>query len=139
MRRQQNMAEPRFWYMPDGPHPEGGTGSTVSTPKISDALWQELVPLIEAHDPPARVGRHRADMRLVLEAILYRLALGCSWNRLPSSFPHTSSVYRAYRRWLEAGLLDQVVDRTLAFQAGRSEALELPSQPRTLSARSHTT
>jgi transposase len=127
MRRRRSTFEPS-----DGPANDmvlaAGATSTAVIPRISDALWQELAPLIERCDPPAAVGRHRVEVRPVLEAILYRMALGCSWSRLPSFFPHTSSVYRTYRRWLEAGLLDQIIDRTIAHQTARNgDGLALPS------------
>src|SRR5947209_6333430 len=83
--------------------------STAHVPRVPDSLWSKLRPLIEQADPPARrSGRRRIDHRAALDAIIYRELTGCSWNRLPNTFPDDSSVHRTYRRWQQLGLLDQL-------------------------------
>jgi transposase len=92
-------------------------------PRVSPSMWAVLQPLIDAYDPPRPSGRRRgSDSRMMLDAMLYRLTTGCAWNRLPAGFPHASSVYRTYRRWLVAGLLDRLIAQILDAHL-RGEAL----------------
>jgi transposase len=55
-----------------------------------DALWHLAQPLLPPH--PERHqggGRRRTDDRAMLAAIVYVLESGCSWRKLPGSFPCT--------------------------------------------------
>src|SRR5579883_177312 len=88
-----------------------------AVPRISNHLWPRLAALISASDPPTGRGRHRTEPRAVLDAILYRLITGCAWHQLPSSFPHSSSVYRTYQRWKRSGLLEELLRLILANRA----------------------
>jgi transposase len=78
--------------------------------RLSDEEWEKVQPLLEAYDPPPRVGRKRVNPRGVLEAILYRQRSGCRWNSLPKEYPDDSTVHRTYLRWKRPGLLDQLLD-----------------------------
>jgi len=66
--------------------------------------------VLEKCDPPRRIGRKRVDPRGALEAIIYRLHSGCTWNTLPKQYPDDSSVHRTYQRWQRLGVLDQLLD-----------------------------
>src|SRR5579884_2364108 len=79
-------------------------------------MWATLEPLIAQRDPHQRRGRRRGDDRAMLEAILYRLITGRGWHQLPREFPHASSVYRAYRRWLASGLLEEIIRHILTYR-----------------------
>jgi len=85
---------------------QGGTPIT----RLSDEEWEKVRPLLEAYDPPRRVGRKRANPRGVLEAITYRQRSGCRWNSLPKEYPDDSTVHRAYQRWKRLGILDRLLD-----------------------------
>src|SRR5690242_2663403 len=91
--------------VPENHARQSGTAVT----HLSDEQWERIRPLLEAHDPPRRVGRKRVDPRGVLEAIIYRLHNNCPWNSLPKEFPDDSSVHRTYQRWRHLGVLDQVL------------------------------
>ncbi len=87
---------------------------------LSDAQWRVLAPLIP---PPKPGGRPRsADMREVVNAILYVARNGATWRALPHDYPPWRTVYHYFRAWrldgtwegLHDGLRDQV-----RVQAGR--------------------
>ena len=78
--------------------------------RLSDEQWQKVRPLLEASDPPRRMGRRRANPRAVLEAIIYQRRSGCPWNSLPKEYPDDSTVHRTYQRWQRLGILDQLLD-----------------------------
>lgn len=68
--------------------------------------WALAAPFV----PPARRGgRPRtADMREVLNAMLYIAASGCAWRLLPKCFPPVSTVRRYFYAWRDAGLFDAI-------------------------------
>jgi putative transposase len=80
---------------------------------LSDREWAMLEPLI----PPARPGgrRRTANMREVLNGILYVLKTGCQWANLPKDFPPAGTVYHYFNTWRKqkvwSGLNDALRER----------------------------
>ena len=68
----------------------------------TDAEWAVISPLL----PPAcRLGRPRtADMREVLNGILFVLRSGCQWRMLPKDCPPHSTVQRYFYQWRDHGV-----------------------------------
>jgi transposase len=64
---------------------------------LTDALFAVLEPLLP---PPKARGRPRADLRAVLDGILYLVRSGCQWRLLPHDFPPWSTVHTWHRRRL---------------------------------------
>jgi transposase len=64
---------------------------------VTDSEWE----LIAGHLPlPRRLGRPRtADLREVMNAILYIASTGCQWRMLPKDFPPCSTVQRYFYEW----------------------------------------
>jgi len=58
--------------------------------EISDYEWEVIRPFLP---PRSRVGRPRADDRMVLNGILYVLTTGCRWCKY-------GSYKTAWRRWV---------------------------------------
>jgi len=58
---------------------------------LTDAEWALIAPLI----PPAKRGgrRRSADLREVVQGLLYLLETGCQWRHLPKDFPPRSTVW----------------------------------------------
>jgi transposase len=73
---------------------------------MTDVEWALTAPFV----PPARRGgRPRtAEMREVLNAILYIAASGCAWRLLPKCFPPVSTVQRYFYAWRDAGLFEAI-------------------------------
>jgi putative transposase len=77
--------------------------------EVPDALWREVVsPLLDELYPPAPTGRPRADLRRVLDAVIYQMRTGCQWNRLPPQFGSDSTVHRWFQRFAAAGVFEAV-------------------------------
>src|SRR5688572_29767567 len=74
---------------------------------VTDGQWRILRKLLP---PPARLGRRPIDRRRVLNAVLYLNRTGCQWRALPQDFPKWKTVYTIFRRWLLAGLWQQLHD-----------------------------
>ena len=86
-------------------------------------LTDEQFALVEPFLPrPKKMGRPAADLRAVLNAILYLVRTGCQWRLLPHDFPPWSTVHTWYRRWRRDGTWERINDalrQEVRLQAGR--------------------
>ena len=72
--------------------------------ELTDAEWARLAPRL----PPRKAGKPRKDDRLVINAILWKLATGAPWRDLPKRYGPWPSVYTRFRRWTRAGVWDRI-------------------------------
>jgi transposase len=72
--------------------------------EMSDAEWARIQPHLPAQKPGAR----RKDDRVVVNAILWKLATGAPWRDLPERYGPWQSVYTRFRRWTKAGVWDRL-------------------------------
>jgi len=86
-------------------------------------LTDDQYALVEPFLPrPKKMGRPPADLRAVLNAILYLVRTGCQWRLLPHDFPPWSTVHTWYRRWRLDGTwerLNEALRQQLRLHAGR--------------------
>ncbi len=87
--------------------------------EVSDELWQRIEPVLERRYPRARTGRPRADLRRVLDGIIYRMRSGVQWNQLPRQFGADSTVHGWFQRFVQDGVLSEI----WGVIAGECEAL----------------
>jgi putative transposase len=75
---------------------------------MTDAQWKIIGPLI----PPAKPGgRPRAaEMREIVNGILYMVRGGCSWRMLPQEYGPWQTVYGYFRTFRRAGVWPQMHD-----------------------------
>jgi transposase len=82
-----------------------------------DARLKEIVSLhavgqvarwLERADPP-RSGR-ATPYGAVVRAIAWHLRIGGPWRALPPGGPHWRTVYGWFRKWLEQGLFDRLLE-----------------------------
>src|SRR3954469_23517322 len=101
----------------------------MSTHHYPSDLTDEQWALIEPHLPPEPGGGRprKADLRDVLDAILYILRTGCQWRYLPGDLPPKSTVWRYFDQWRKDGTLDAIHD----LLRRKVRALEKPYHPRT--------
>jgi putative transposase len=76
--------------------------------ELPDELWERIEPILERRYPRAATGRPRAELRLVLEGIIYRLRSGVQWNQLPRRFGADSTVHAWFQRFVEDGVLEEI-------------------------------
>jgi putative transposase len=86
-------------------------------------LTDEQFALLEPFLPkPKRTGRPPANLREVLNALLYLVRSGCQWRLLPHDFPPWSTVHTWYRRWRIDGTWERINEslrRQVRAAAGR--------------------
>ena len=70
---------------------------------LSASEWSMIEPLMPT---PRRLGRPRkADLREVMNAILYMASTGCQWRMLPKDFPPFTTVQNYFYAWRDSGVL----------------------------------
>src|SRR5437764_2932774 len=87
---------------------------------LTDAQFAFLKPFLPR---PKQMGRPPADLRAVLNAILYLVRTGCQWRLLPHDFPPWSTVHTWYRRWRKDGTwedINEALRQRVRRQAGRA-------------------
>src|SRR5580692_6495610 len=84
---------------------------------LTDEQWQILEPLL-----PVRKlrGRPPADLREVVNALLYILRTGCPWRALPHDLLPWGTVWSYFHRWRSDGTLDRVHDELRSLVRERS-------------------
>lgn len=73
---------------------------------VTDAEWEFLLPYLTLMREDAPQRSH--DMREVFNAIRYVVKTGCQWRMLPHDFPEWTVAYQQARRWMQAGVFEQV-------------------------------
>jgi putative transposase len=69
------------------------------------AEWE----LLKDYFPPSKRGRPRIwAMWQIVNAIFYVTRTGCQWRMLPNDLPPWQTVYGYFRRWMKAGLWEQI-------------------------------
>lgn len=89
---------------------------------LSQAEWQIIQPLI----PPAKHGgRPRTvDTREVVNAMLYLLRSGCSWEMMPHDFPPSGTVYYYFKQWRNQKIfasMNTILREKLRLASGRDK------------------
>jgi transposase len=80
--------------------------------ELSDSEWELIKPLLP---PRARVGRPRADNRMVLNGILYVLLTGCRWMDMPIRHGHYSTAFRRLKRWQGEGVWSRMLEALMGM------------------------
>jgi transposase len=72
----------------------------------SDAEWEFLIPYLTLmrEDAPQR----DYSLRDVFDAVRYVVKTGCQWDFLPHDFPPWTAVYQQARRWIAAGVFEEI-------------------------------
>lgn len=73
---------------------------------VSDADWEFLLPYLTLMRPDAPQRSH--DMRESFNAIRYVVKTGCQWRMLPNDLPEWTVAYQQARRWVGAGVFEQI-------------------------------
>ena len=71
---------------------------------LTDKQWALLAPLLPAARPGGRP--RKADLREVVNALLYLNREGCTWRALPHDFPPWKTVYNYFAAWRDDGTWD---------------------------------
>lgn len=85
---------------------------------LTDAQWEEVAPWLPGAKPG---GRPRtADLREVVNGILYVLRSGCPWRMMPHDLPPWETVYKYFYKWSRDGTWERLHE-TLRPQVREAE------------------
>src|SRR5277367_3923691 len=61
---------------------------------LNDERWSKLREIMVQHKI-----YNKPNLRMIVEAILYRMRVGCPWRDLPIEFGFWHSIYQQFNRW----------------------------------------
>jgi putative transposase len=82
--------------------------------EVSDALWEQVEPLVPPPPSHAKGGRPRQPDRQLFAAIVYVLRTGIQWNALPRELGASSTVHARFQAWVRAGFFAALWEAELA-------------------------
>ena len=74
--------------------------------ELTDAQWRRIERLVPGKQGDK--GRHGADNRLFVDAVLWIARAGAPWRDLPSEFGNWNSIFQRFRRWAKKGAWERV-------------------------------
>lgn len=86
---------------------------------VTDEEWAIIGPLLPAER--GRWARPAQDNRRYFEGMLWIARTGSQWRHLPDVYGKWNSVFRRFRRWVEIGVFDALVE-TLSELAERERS-----------------
>lgn len=95
------------------PSPDPSSSSRRAYPTdLTDAQWDLIEPFVPAPKSGGQKGGRPAtvDRREIVNAVLYRSRVGCSWELLPHDFPAAKTVFHYFTEWKEQGIWDLIHD-----------------------------
>lgn len=75
---------------------------------LSDAEWAIIGALLPAER--GRWGRPARDNRRYFEGMMWIARSGSQWRLLPDEYGKWNSVFRRFRRWVETGVFDALIE-----------------------------
>jgi len=88
----------------------------------TDAQWALISPLLPSEG--GRGCRPAGDNRPFFDGMMWMARTGAQWRRLPPEYGKWNSVFRRYRRWVELGVFDALLE-TLDELAARDLSADM--------------
>ena len=99
--------------------PRSPIGTVRDMPYSSDLTEEQWALLEPVFNTPGKRGpKHGADLRSVVDAMLYISHTGCQWRFLPESFGPWTRVWSQFRRWTRNGTWARTL--TVLHEAARA-------------------
>ena len=73
---------------------------------LTDEEWALIEPLIPPGKPGG--GKRRANMREVVNGLMYVLSTGCQWRAIPKDLPPRSTLHDYFELWEWDGTLGRI-------------------------------
>jgi transposase len=83
-----------------------GTARKPYKSDVTDAEWEFLAPYLTLMREDAPQREH--SLRDVFDALRYVVKTGCQWDMLPHDLPPWAAVYQQARRWVAAGVFEDI-------------------------------
>ncbi len=105
--------------MIQGCHLEAALGERIG---LTDDEWSVISPLLPAES--GRGCRPAQDNRRYFEGMLWMARTEAQWRHLPDEYGKWNSVFRRYRRWVETGVFEAMLE-TLAELVERDRSADM--------------
>jgi transposase len=89
---------------------------------VSDEEWALIGPLLPSER--GRGCRPAGDNRRYFECMMWMARSGAQWRLLPEDYGKWNSVFRRYRRWVETGVFDALLE-TLTEMVERDTSADM--------------
>ena len=89
---------------------------------LTDEEWSVISPLLPAES--GRGCRPAQDNRRYFEGTLWMARTGAQWRHLPDEYGKWNSIFRRYRRWVETGVFEAMLE-TLAELVERERSADM--------------
>src|SRR4051794_11423450 len=76
--------------------------------EVPDEMWRRIEPILVEFWPRKPTGRHVANWRRMLNAIIFRMRSGCQWDQLPAKYGPKSTVHDWFQRWVDGGIFEKI-------------------------------
>jgi putative transposase len=76
--------------------------------EVPDDVWTCIEPILTELYPAKPKGHRRADLRPMLNGVIFRLRTGCQWNHLPKHVGDDSTVHRHFQNWCNLGVFERM-------------------------------
>jgi putative transposase len=76
---------------------------------MTDQQWAVLEPELPQIPQSEKGGRPKANLREIINAILYLIRSGCQWDMLPHDLPPKSTVYGYFSQWRDDGTWTKIL------------------------------
>ena len=87
--------------------------------ELTDDEWNRIVTLLPPENT-GKPGRPSKENRTMLNAMIWLARSGAPWRDLPERYGPWESVYSRFRKWIDAGVLDNIF-RVLSLEAELEE------------------
>lgn len=72
---------------------------------LSDYMWEKIILKIKnLNFDKFKIRIYRGNIRIFIEAVMWKLRTGAPWRDLPSEFGPYSSIFNRYNRWSKIGI-----------------------------------
>ncbi|KXF77917.1 transposase [Paramesorhizobium deserti] len=105
--------------MIQGCHLEAALGERIG---LTDEEWAVIGPLLPSER--GRGCRPAQDNRRYFEGMMWMARTGAQWRHLPDEYGKWNSVFRRYRRWIETGVFEAMLE-TLAELVERDRSADM--------------
>jgi transposase len=89
---------------------------------VTDEEWAIIGPLLPSER--GRWSRPAQDNRRYFEGMLWIARTGSQWRHLPDEYGKWNSIFRRFRRWVEIGVFDALIE-TLVELVKRDQSADM--------------
>jgi transposase len=94
---------------------------------LTDEEWALIGPLLPSER--GRGCRPAQDNRRYFEGMMWMARTGAQWRHLPDEYGKWNSVFRRYRRWVETGVFEAMLETLAEMVERERSATTRPSNP----------